>query len=277
MNKYVVAVCQLDSQNDKQENLKTAGKMIAENADKGAKIIAFPEMMNYMGKGYRYQAEEIPGNTTDFLCRKAKKHGVWLVSGSFPELHESGKPKNTLVLIDPTGNIRCKYSKIHMFDVALANGFSYKESEYNTSGEEIVIADTELGCLGLAVCYDLRFGEMFRLMALNGAKIIFIPSSFTMNTGKDHWEILLRARAIENGVYIVAPNQIGKKSDMTAYGKSMIVDPWGDVIARASDKPGSILAEIDLGYAESVCGQIPSLKNRREDIYRINSNKIKRV
>lgn len=267
MEKYNIAVCQMDSQNDKQENLKTAGEMIAENAAKGAKIIAFPETMNFMGKGQRYQAETIPGQTTDFLCSKAKEYGVWLVSGSFPEIHESGNPLNTLVLIDPRGTIRCKYSKLHMFDVEIDNGPSYKESDYNTAGSEIVLADTELGRFGFAICYDLRYGEIFRLMALHGAQVIFIPASFTMNTGKDHWEVLLRARAIENGVYIVAPNQIGKKTNMTAYGKSMIIDPWGDVIARASDKPGSIMAEIDLGYMKSVRRQIPSLKNRRTDVY----------
>lgn len=275
MNKYHVAVCQMDSQNDKQENLKIAGEMIAENAAKGAKIIAFPETMNFMGKGQRYQAETVPGETTEFLCGKAKEYGIWLVSGSFPEKHESGKPRNTLVLIDPQGNIRCKYSKLHMFDVQLDNGPSYKESDYNTVGNEIVLADTELGRLGFAICYDLRFGEMFRLMALHGAQVIFMPSSFTMNTGKDHWETLLRTRAIENGVYIAAPNQIGKKTNMIAYGKSMIIDPWGDVIARAGDRPGSIIAEIDLDYIESVRRQIPSLENRRADVYEVGSERVK--
>lgn len=269
MRKYTVAVCQMDSQNDKQENLRVAGDMIAENAAKGAKIIAFPETMNFIGKGYRGQAEMIPGETTDFLCSKAKAYGVWLVSGSFPELHESGKPKNTLVLIDPEGKICCRYSKLHMFDIELSGGYSYKESDHNTAGNEIVQIDTELGNLGFAICYDLRFGEMFRLMALRGAQVIFIPSSFTLNTGKDHWETLLRARAIENGVYIVAPNQIGKKSNMIAYGKSMVIDPWGDVIARAGDRTCSILAEIDLDYADSVRRQVPSLENRRKDMYDI--------
>ncbi len=275
MNKYTVAVCQMDSQGDKKENLRRAGSMIDENAAKGAKVIAFPETMNFMGKGYRHQAEQIPGETTDFLCEKAKENHIWLVSGSFPEQHGSGKPKNTLVLIDPQGNIRCKYSKLHMFDVEVENGPSYKESEYNTAGDEIVLADTELGRFGFAICYDLRFGEMFRLMALRGAQVIFMPSSFTMNTGKDHWEALLRARAIENGVYIVAPNQIGKKTNMIAYGKSMIIDPWGDVIARASDQPCSIMAEIDPDYIENVRRQIPSLENRRTDMYEIESERVK--
>lgn len=275
MNKYYVAVCQMDSQNNKEDNLKTAGKMIDENAAKGAKIIAFPEMMNYMGKGQRYQAETIPGQTTDFLCRKAKEHGVWIVSGSFPEIHESGKPKNTLVLIDPQGNIHCQYSKIHMFDICLDGASSFEESKTVTAGDDIVMAYTELGRLGFAICYDLRFGEMFRLMALHGAQIIFIPSSFTANTGKDHWETLLRTRAIENGVYIVAPNQIGHKSTMDAFGNSMIIDPWGNIIAKAEDKPCSIMAEIDPDYIQKVREQIPSLDNRRNDIYAVAGSHIK--
>ena len=214
-------------------------------------------------------------NTTDFFCEQAAKHKVWIVSGSFPEEQENGKPYNTLILADPEGNIRCRYRKLHMFDVEVENTPSYKESDHNTAGNEIVLVDTELGRLGFAICYDIRFGEMFRIMALQGAQVIFLPASFTMNTGKDHWETLLRARAIENGVYIVAPNQMGKKTNMLAYGKSMIIDPWGDVIARASDKTGSILAEIDLDYLERVRRQIPSLENRRRDMYEVMGEKVR--
>lgn len=273
--RYLVTACQMDSQNNKQANLRIAGEMIAENAAKGAEIIAFPETVNFMGKGYRHQAEPVPGPTTDFFCEQAAKHKVWIVSGSFPEEQENGKPYNTLILADPEGNIRCRYRKLHMFDVEVENTPSYKESDHNTAGNEIVLVDTELGRLGFAICYDLRFGEMFRIMALQGAQVIFLPASFTMNTGKDHWETLLRARAIENGVYIVAPNQMGKKTNMLAYGKSMIIDPWGDVIARASDKTGSILAEIDLDYLERVRRQIPSLENRRRDMYEVMGEKVR--
>ena len=194
--RYLVAACQMDSQNNKQANLRIAGEMIAENAAKGAEIIAFPETVNFMGKGYRHQAEPVPGPTTDFFCEQAAKHKVWIVSGSFPEEQENGKPYNTLILADPEGNIRCRYRKLHMFDVEVENTPSYKESDHNTAGNEIVLVDTELGRLGFAICYDLRFGEMFRIMALQGAQVIFLPASFTMNTGKDHWETLLRARAI---------------------------------------------------------------------------------
>lgn len=274
MRKYTAAVCQMDSKDDKQANLEQAGMLIAEAAAKGASIAAFPETVNFIGKGYRHQAEPIPGFTTDFFCARAKEHGIWLVSGSFPEENPSGKPKNTMVLIDPDGHIRCRYSKLHMFDVEIANGPSYKESAHNAAGDRIVLADTPLGRLGFAVCYDLRFDEIFRIMALQGAQVVFVPSSFTMNTGKDHWEPLMRARAIENGIYMVGPAQIGEKTGMNAYGKSMVVDPWGNVIAKAGDRPCCITAEIDLDYLDAVRAQVPSLFNRREDLYTVSSSSV---
>lgn len=273
--KYMVAMCQMDSRDDKEANLRKACELIDEAAAKGARLAAFPETMNFIGKGYRHQAETIPGPTTDLLCAKAREHGIWLVSGSFPESTESGNPKNTMVLIDPDGKIRCKYSKLHMFDVVIKNGPTYRESATNTAGDEIVLCDTELGRLGFAICYDLRFDEMFRIMALNGAQVIIVPSSFTMNTGKDHWEPLMRARAIENGLYMVGPMQIGQKTGMNAYGKSLAVEPWGNVIAKASDRPCVTLAEIDLDWIEFVRQEVPSIMNRREDMYSISSTKVK--
>ena len=283
--KFQVAVCQMDSQNDKHQNLKDAENMICEASEKGADLVVFPENMNYMGKGYRYQAEPIPGPTTDFLTALAKEHGVWILSGSIPETELNDpaeqetvsadknagkpKPKNSLVQIDPTGNICCKYSKLHLFDVDLEDGSSFRESDTATQGEDIVVCDTELGRLGFTICYDLRFGELYRLLSLAGAKVIFVPACFALQTGRAHWEVLLRARAIENGVYIVACNQIGEKYNMTAYGHSMVIDPWGRIIAQAEDKPGVLMAEIDLSEIEKVRAQIPSLKNRRGDLYEL--------
>lgn len=156
--------------------------------------------------------------------------------------------------------------------MTLPDGSSVRESDRKEPGKEIVTVQTELGHLGFAICYDMRFPELFRLMALQGAQIIFLPANFTMPTGKDHWEPILRARAIENGCYIIAPDQTGVKEKFTAYGNSMVVDPWGTVIARASDKPGVILAEIDLDYLESVRQRNPSIHNRRTDLYEINGN-----
>lgn len=288
MKKYFVAVCQMDSQNDKHQNLKDAENMICEASEKGADLVVFPENMNFMGKGYRYQAEPIPGPTTDFLAALAKEHGIWILSGSIPETEQNEpteqkpepadadagmpKPKNSLVLIDPEGMICCKYSKLHLFDVDLNDGSSFRESDTATQGENIVLCDTELGRLGFTICYDLRFGELYRLLSLAGAKVIFVPACFAMQTGQAHWEVLLRARAIENGVYIVACNQIGEKYNMTAYGHSMVIDPWGRIIAQAEDKPGVLMSEIDLSEIEKVRAQIPSLKNRRGDLYELLGN-----
>lgn len=271
LEKYCVAICQMDSQDNKEHNLAQAVKMIQESAEKGARLAVFPENMNYMGRGYRKQAEVIPGRTSEILCDAAKKYEMWVVSGSIPEVDTSGNPKNTVMLISPEGKICCKYSKIHMFDVNVPGGQSYQESKYNTAGKELIVYDTELGSLGLAICYDLRFGEMFRLMTLAGAKIICIPSSFTADTGKKHWETLLRARAIENEVYIIAANQIGKKVNMEAYGESMIVDPWGNIIARSNKKIGVTVAEVDLKYLETVRSKMPVLSNRRTDVYQLQT------
>ena len=264
--KYKVALCQMDSQNNKEENLKAAKQMIGEAAAKGASVVVFPENMNFCGKGLRYQAESIPGPTTDFLAEQAREHNIWIMSGSMPETCGE-KPKNTLVLISPTGELCCKYSKLHLFDVDLTDGSSFRESHSVTPGEEIVHCDTELGRLGFTICYDLRFGELYRLLSLEGAQVIFVPACFAMQTGQAHWEVLLRARAIENGVYIVACNQIGEKYNMTAYGHSMVIDPWGKVIAKAEDKPGVLMAEINLRRIDEVRSQIPSLANRRPDLY----------
>ena len=275
MRKFMLAAIQLDSQSDKQKNLAAAAGFIEEAAAKGAKLVAMPETMNYIGPEYRQNGEPVPGLTTDFFAKLAVKWGIWIHCGSIPEIYDQEKPYNTTVLLNPQGEIVAKYQKLHMFDVEISDGPSYKESDDNSPGQEIVLAKTELGMLGLSICYDIRFGEMYRIMALNGAQILFTPACFTMNTGKDHWETILRARAIENSCYVVSPGQIGIKPKLQAYGKSLIVDPWGNVIAKASDRPGYVMAEIDLDMIDFVRAQVPSLQNRRTDVYSISSDKVK--
>lgn len=274
--KFLIAAIQLDSQADKQANLETARGFIEEAAVRGAQLVAMPECMNYIGGSELENAEPIPGPTTDFFSELAKRLNIWIHCGSIDEkIPGSEKAYNTNVLIDPSGKVFSKYRKLHMFDVVIENGPSYKESDTIEPGSEIVLAKTELATLGFSICYDIRFPEIYRLMALNGAQIIFAPASFVMNTGKDHWEPILRARAIENACYIVAPGQIGIKPKLQAYGKSLIVDPWGNVIAKASDRPGFILSEIDLSLIEKTRAQVPALNNRRDDIYSIGSTQIK--
>ena len=268
--KYKIAVVQMDTGNDKGANLKAACRFIDEAAEAGVKLVTFPEVMNLDGEnvGEGGGAESVPGYTTEILSAKAKEYGIYIHSGSFSEVIP-GEERffNTSVLIDPEGEIIARYSKLHTFDVTLPDGSVQRESARIRPGEGITTVETPLGTLGMSICYDIRFGEMYRLMALRGAQVIFTPANFTMPTGKDHWETILRTRAIENGVYIVAADQIGKKSEFTAYGNSMVVDPWGTVIARAPDRPGIVYAEIDLDWLDSVRSKIPSLKNRRTDIY----------
>lgn len=266
---FTAAVCQMDSQDDKQKNLDTAGRLIDEAAGRGAELVLLPETVNYIGGNRRMQAEEIPGETSRFFCEKARRHGIWLAAGSIPQVTRNGKPKNTMMLISPEGEIVCTYSKVHMFDVEIAGGTTSKESAVYTPGDRIVTADTPLGTLGLSICYDIRFPEFFRLLALSGAQIICVSACFTEMTTRDHWETLLRARAIENSVYLLAANQIGEKPTMTAGGNSMIIDPWGRVLARAGEEAGCIYAQIDPDYEADVRRQIPSLANRREDLYRL--------
>lgn len=277
IRKYMIAMIQMDTQNDKGENLRQACAWIDEAASRGAKLICFPEVMNLIGKnvGEGGGRERIPGYTTEILCRKAEEYGLYIHGGSITEeLPEERRSANTSVFISPKGEILASYSKLHMFDITLADGTPFNESARVRPGREIVTVETELGIFGMSICYDVRFPEIYRLMALKGAQVIFVPSSFTMPTGKDHWEPLLRARAIENGCYIVAPGQIGTKPAYTAYGNSLVADPWGTVIARAKDIPGITYAEIDLDYLDQIRKQIPSLENRRTDLYEVRERDV---
>ena len=270
LERFLAAAIQLDSQEDKRENLKAISEFIDEAAAKNAKFIGLPELMTYFGSedGEIENAEPIGGEATQLLSDKAKKYGVWLHGGSMCELADNQeRVYNTTLLINPKGEVVATYRKTHLFDVEVSSGPSYKESNTIIPGDEIVVVDTDFGRVGLSICYDIRFPEMFRIMTMRGAEIIFAPAGFTLFTGRDHWEPILRTRAIENGVYIIAPNQIGKKTTFQTQGKSMIIDPWGNVIATASDYPGVITAEINLGYVKAVRNQIPALKNRRTDLY----------
>lgn len=270
MRKYPIGVIQLDSQNDKGKNLRQICAFIDEAAARGAKLVALPEVMNCIGDnvGEGGQAESIPGYSTEILAAKAREHGIFVHCGSLREaIPGEARSYNTTVLLNPLGEVAATYRKLHTFDVSLADGTVANESERIKPGKEIVTAETELGTLGFSICYDIRFPELYRLLAMKGAQVIFTPANFTITTGKDHWEAILRARAIENGCYIVAPAQMGKKPKFTSFGSSLVVDPWGVVVARSAERPGVTIAEIDLDYSDNVRAQIPSLKNRRADVY----------
>lgn len=272
MTKYIAGVIQIDTQDNYEENLKTAKELIAEGAARGAKILALPENWVYQGKDYLRYAEDMPGgNVFRELSQLAVKLGIWIHSGSLSQKNaDDPRPYNTTMLINPKGELTAKYNKIHVFDVDVVNAGSYRESDSKKPGDNIVVADAgEFGKIGLSICYDMRFPELYRLMALEGAEVFVAPSSFLLMTGKDHWETLLRARAIENSCYMLAPGQCGVKYDGPTYGRSMIIDPWGTVIATASDAPCVITGEINLEYRIKVKKQLLTLENRREDVYNL--------
>ncbi len=270
MKKYLVAAIQIDSQNDKALNVSKIEHYIDQAAARGATLIGMPEMVNYIGdeEGEREKAEPIPGETIDRWAKKAKEHAIWLHCGSILERIEgSNKVYNTSVLLSPQGEIAGQYRKIHLFDVNVTDGPSFMESNTKRPGSEIVVVSTPLGNIGLSICYDMRFPELYRILMLRKAQVAFVPAAYTLMTGKDHWEPILRARAAENQMYIVAPAQIGVKPAFQTYGRSLIVDPWGTVIAKMHDREGFIMSEIDPEYLESVRKQVPCLSNRRPDLY----------
>lgn len=270
MRKFNVAVIQLDTQNNKPENLAILAKFIEEAAQRGAAMVSLPEVMNLIGPnvGEGGGSEPIPGPTTDLLCQLAKQHKIFIHGGSIAEvIPDEPRYYNTTVMIDDQGAIIATYRKIHTFDVVLPDGTEIQECERVHPGKDIVTVDTKYGKLGFSICYDIRFPELYRALTLKGAELIFTPANFTMPTGMAHWDSILRARAIENGCYIIAAAQIGKKEKFIAYGNSLIIDPWGTVIAQANDEPGVTLAEIDLDYLDKVRARLPQLKNRRTDVY----------
>ena len=269
---FQAALAQMNSGDDRGQNLDSALDLIDRAAAAGARLVALPEVWPYLGpeERNREHAEPIPGPITDILAERARRHGVYIHGGSIYETR-SGDPGmyNTAVVIDPHGEIIARYSKIHMFDVVLDGVAQYTESATVSPGDELTVVEIDGFPVGLAICYDLRFPEIFRILALRGARAVILPAAFTLTTGKDHWEMLIRARAIENGMYMMAPAQWGKHHPGNwCYGRSMIVDPWGTVIATAPDGVGLAAGLIDPSRVTAVRRQVPSLANRRPEAYR---------
>ena len=269
------AAIQLNSTADKGRNLEVAERLVREAAADGSELVALPEKWNVLGdaEALHEGAEPLGGPTLTAVASWARELGIHLLAGSIAERVE-GQPKlfNTSVLIGPDGELHARYRKIHMFDVDVG-GVSYRESETEQAGQEIVSAALSPALpgvtLGMTVCYDLRFPELYRILAVRGATVVTVPSAFTYETGKDHWEILLRARAIENQAFVVAPNQVGEAPPhYNSYGHSMIVDPWGAVLAEAADGECFVAADLDLEAEERVRAELPSLANRRPAAYR---------
>ena len=267
-----VAAVQLNSTADPVVNLASADRLVRAAAADGAKLIVLPEKWTAMGgdEELRAAAEPLEGPAVQWARATARELGVELIVGSFVE-RVAGQDKlaNTCVHVDAAGELRAVYRKLHMFDVEVA-GRSYRESDLEQPGDEIVLSQTAAGVeLGLSVCYDLRFPELYRILAVRGALVFPLPAAFTLATTRDHWETLIRARAIENQAFVIAANQIGEHpGGNRSGGRSMIVDPWGVVLAQAADGEGQIVAELDFERQRAIRAQLPSLANRRGEVYR---------
>lgn len=266
-----IAACQMNSREDKDANLATAERLIDEAARQGAQMVGLPELFNLLADDETMVAgaEDEHGPTSQLLRAKACQHNLYIHGGSIPtRLPTSERIGNTTFVFDPAGELIARYQKIHLFDIHITGQNSYKESARVAPGEEMVTFETEQGNFGLTICYDIRFPELYRALTLAGARVIFHPAAFTLYTGKDHWETLIRARAIENQVYMVSPAQIGSHGNgKQCFGSTMIVDPWGTVLARAPERECVIVAEIDYAAQDKIRAELPSLKNRRPQVY----------
>jgi predicted amidohydrolase len=270
-----VAAVQINATPDVERNLERAERMVRAAAGDEAELVALPEKWNLLGgaEELRAGAEPLDGRSLTTAAAWARELGIFLLAGSIAEQVEGAdRLANTSVLFDPDGVAVATYRKIHMFDVDVG-GVRYRESESERPGEEIVVAALEVGGeavpLGMSICYDLRFPELYRILAVRDARILAIPSAFTATTGRDHWDVLLRARAIENQAFVLAPNQVGKAPpEYESYGHSAIVDPWGRVLAQAGTEEGFIAADLDFREQERVRAELPSLANRRPGSYR---------
>lgn len=266
-----VGLVQINTRDDKEANLRRAEELIDEAVARGARFVVLPEYVSYLGAKDRHQevAESVPGPTTERFAAKARQHGIYLHGGSIHERSDTpDKYYNTSVVFNPDGEIIATYRKIHLFDIDLTGNVTANESSSILPGDEIVTAEIDGHTVGLSICYDLRFPELYRHLALEGAEVLLVPAAFTMFTGKDHWHVLLRARAIENQTYVLAPGQYGSHDpNAQCYGHSVVIDPWGSVIADASDAEGVVVADLDFDYVRKIRKQLPSLANRRPSAY----------
>jgi predicted amidohydrolase len=267
-----IACVQLTASADKAANLERAERFVARAASLGADVIALPEKWNGVGTAEQLHALAEPlegGESVAALSRWAQTHGVSIVGGSITERREGHeKLSNTSIVAAPDGSVSPVYRKIHLFDVEVG-GLVYRESEAEEPGDEPVVTQVEGWPVGLTVCYDLRFPELYRVLALEGAELVTVPANFTERTGRDHWEVLLRARAIENQLYVAAPAQFGEPMPgRRSFGRSLVADPWGTVLAQAPDEECVIVAELDRGRVRDVRAKLPSLANRQPDAYR---------
>lgn len=268
MKSYLAAAIQMTSVSNLNKNLTQAEEFIDLAVHQGAELVGLPENFSFMGeeKDKLAQVEAIAIESETFLKKMAQRYQVTILGGSFPvPVKNTGKVYNTSILIDPNGQEVARYLKVHLFDVNVPDGNTYCESSTVMAGTESapVYFSEKLGNIGLSVCYDVRFPELYRDLSHKKADIVFIPAAFTAFTGKDHWQVLLQARAIENTNYVIAPAQTGVNyARRQTHGHAMIIDPWGTILADAGEKPGIAIAEINPSRLEQVRRQMPSLQHR---------------
>ena len=272
MGEVTVAVIQLSSDADVARNVEVASEFVREAASRGATYVQVPEYFNYLGpaRGFSDASEPVPGPTTTHFARLAASLGVAVHLGSMLERSsDAAKPFNTSVVIDEHGDVVATYRKAHLFDVDVPGQITHRESDVIAAGDELVVVDVAGVCLGLSICFDLRFAELYRGLVLAGADVLAIPAAFNASTGAAHWEVLVRARAIENHAFVLSAAQVGTTSDAIAtFGHSMVVDPWGVVVAQStSDGPEVVLATIDPDDVRRRRSQIDVLALRRGDVY----------
>ncbi|ABD53995.1 carbon-nitrogen hydrolase family protein [Jannaschia sp. CCS1] len=269
-----VSMVQMTSTNSHSDNVRSLRQAAQQAADQNADMLALPEAAGLMDRDKDHARAQITGEGGDpyiTACREeAARHGIWVHSGSCPVKAPDGRYLNHTVLVAPSGDIVARYDKIHLFDVFLDGRRATGESDRYAPGSEAVVADTPFGPMALSICYDLRFPHLYRDYALAGSTVMFIPSAFTVPTGRAHWEVLLRARAIENGAYVIAAAQVGHHADgRVTWGHSLIVSPWGDVLADlGGDAPGQITLDLPLGDVVAARRQIPNLQNARDYTFR---------
>lgn len=267
MKPYLAAAIQMTSVPDLQKNLIQAEELIEVAVRKGAELVGLPENFSFIGeeKDKIAQSQAIAQASEKFLKTMAQRFQITLLGGGFPVPVDAHKVYNTALLIDPTGTELARYQKVHLFDVNLPDGNTYQESSTVMAGTQLppVYPSEQLGVVGLSVCYDVRFPELYRHLADKGADLLFVPAAFTAYTGKDHWQVLLQARAIENTCYVIAPAQTGQHYALRhTHGHAMIIDPWGIILADAGDTPGVAVAEINPLRLEQVRRQMPCLQHR---------------
>lgn len=267
--KFQLALCQMKVGMDKKQNLAAAETMVREAVKNGAEMAALPEMFNcpYSNKYFREYAESENGETVAFLSALAKELNIYLVGGSIPEL-DDGKVYNTSFSFDREGNVIGKHRKIHLFDIDVKGGIRFIESETLTPGNRTTILDTEFGKIGIAICYDVRFPELFRKMTLEGVNLVILPGAFNMTTGPAHWELTMRARALDNQIYFAAVSPARDvEGPYQAYGNSCISSPWGEFCGKTDARESIVYAKIDTDYVEDIRNQLPLLKHRKPELY----------